>query len=176
MGILPGWRWDELVGVVSVVTDLGADRVVETSTVGREGVPGQALTMSAEALRRHLTDVDSALTSMLRRSASALFTQLSRNAACNRVHTVRERAARWPLMTADRMDNPSFELTQHFLAQMLAVRRTSVSELAQSLAEDGCITYSRGVITIVDRPRLRSHACNCYEVIRRATDAVLAAH
>ena len=82
-----------LVGVVSVVADLGADQAVETATVGREGVPGRALTMSAEALRRHLTDVDSALTSMLRRSASALFTQLSRNAACNRVHTVRQRAA-----------------------------------------------------------------------------------
>jgi CRP-like cAMP-binding protein len=185
-----------LVGVVSVVADLGADQVVETATVGREGmvgiavfldsgvpteqalvqVPGEALTMSAEALRRHLTDVDGALTSMLRRSANALFTQLSRNAACNRLHTVRQRAARWLLMTADRMDSPSFELTQHFLAQMLAVRRTSVSEVAQSLAEDGCITYSRGVITIVDRPRLQSHACSCYEVIRRATDTVLAAH
>jgi CRP-like cAMP-binding protein len=184
-----------LVGVVSIVADLGADQVVETATVGREGmvgiaafldsgvpteqalvqVPGEALTMSAENLRRHFTDVDSALTSMLRRSASALFTQVSRNAACNRVHNVRQRAGRWLLMTADRMDSPSFELTQHFLAQMLAVRRTSVSEVAQSLAEDGCITYSRGVITIVDRPRLRSHACDCYDVIRRATDAVLAA-
>jgi CRP-like cAMP-binding protein len=100
---------------------------------------------------------------------------VSRNAACNRVHTVRQRAARWLLMTVDRMDSASFELTQHFLAQMLAVRRTSVSEVAQSLSQDGCITYSRGVITIVDRPRLQSHACNCYQVIRRATDAVLAA-
>ena len=72
-------------------------------------------------------------------------------------------------MTADRMDSPSFELTQHFLAQMLAVRRTSVSEVAQSLAEDGCLTYTRGIITIVDRPRLRAHACDCYEVIRQAT-------
>jgi CRP-like cAMP-binding protein len=183
-----------LVGVVSVVADLGADQVVETATVGREGmvgisvfldsgvpteqalvqVPGEALIMSAEHLRGHLADVDGELTVMLRRSAHALFTQLSRNAACNRVHTVRQRAARWLLMTADRMDSASFELTQHFLAQMLAVRRTSVSEVAQSLSRDGCITYSRGVITIVDRPRLRSHACNCYQVIRRATDAVLA--
>jgi CRP-like cAMP-binding protein len=184
-----------LVGVVSVVADLGRDQVVETATVGREGivgisvfldsgipteqalvqVPGEALTMSAEHLRSHIADVDGELTAMLRRSAHALFTQVSRNAACNRVHTVRQRAARWLLMTADRMDSASFELTQHFLAQMLAVRRTSVSEVAQSLSRDGCITYSRGVITIVDRPRLRSHACNCYQVIRRATDAVLAA-
>jgi CRP-like cAMP-binding protein len=184
-----------LVGVVSVVADLGDDQIVETATIGREGmvgisvylgadapterslvqVPGRALTMTAEDLREHVTDVDGPLTAMLRRSAQTLFTQVSRNAACNRVHTVRRRAARWLLMTADRMDSPSFELTQHFLAEMLAVRRTSVSDVAQSLAEDGCITYTRGLITITDRPRLQSHACTCYEAIRRATDAAFAA-
>ncbi len=184
-----------LLGVVSVLADLGEDQVVEAATIGREGmvgislylgadapteralvqVPGRALSMSAENLREHLADVDGPLTAMLRRSAQALFTQVARNAACNRVHIVRQRAARWLLTTADRMDSPSFELTQHFLAQMLAVRRTSVSEVAQSLAEDGCLTYTRGLITISDRPRLQSHACNCYEAIRRATDAALAA-
>ena len=127
--------------------------------------------MTAEDFREHIADVNGPLTAMLRRSAQALFTQVSRNAACNRVHTVRQRAARWLLMTADRMDSPSFELTQHFLAQMLAVRRTSVSEVAQSLAEDGCLTYIRGLITITDRPRLQANACDCYAVIRRATDA-----
>jgi CRP-like cAMP-binding protein len=180
-----------LVGVVSIVADLGDDQVVETATVGREGmvgvsvylgsdapteralvqVPGVALAMTAEDFREHIADVNGPLTAMLRRSAQALFTQVSRNAACNRVHTVRQRAARWLLMTADRMDSPSFELTQHFLAQMLAVRRTSVSEVAQSLAEDGCLTYIRGLITISDRPRLQANACDCYAVIRRATDA-----
>lgn len=78
-------------------------------------------------------------------------------------------------MTADRMDSPSFEPTQHLLAEMLAVRRTSVSEVAQSLAEDGCITHTRARITITDRPRLQAHACNCYAVIRRTTDAALTA-
>ena len=183
-----------LVGVISVVADLGDDQVVETATIGREGmagisvylgaarpaerslvqVPGRALSMEAEVLREHVADVDGPLTAMLRRSAQALFVQVSRNAACNRVHTARRRAARWLLATADRMDAPRFELTQHFLAQMLAVRRTSVSEIAQSLAEDGCITYTRGIITITDRPRLLAHACNCYEAIRRATDEALA--
>jgi len=195
----PGQRVAEvyfpLVGVVSVVADLGADQLVETATVGREGVvgisvylgadapterslvqvPGRALTMTAEDLREHITEVDSPLTVMLRRFAQALFTQVSRNAACNRVHTVRQRAARWLLMTADRMDSPRFELTQHFLAQMLAARRTTVSEVAQALAEDGCLTYARGIITITDRPRLQAHACDCYAVIRRATDATLTA-
>ena len=182
-----------LVGVVSVVADLGPDQVVETATVGREGmvgisvylgasapterslvqVPGRALTMTVEDLREHIVDVDGPLTVMLRRSAHVLFTQVSRNAACNRVHTVRQRAARWLLATADRMDSLSFDLTQHFLAQMLAVRRTSVSEVAQSLAADGCISYTRGSITILDRPGLQAHACDCYDVVRTATDAVL---
>jgi len=184
-----------LVGVVSVLADLGENQTVEVATVGREGmvgisvflgadtpteralvqVPGRTLTMSVENLREHLADVEGPLTTRLRRVTQALFTQVARNAACNRVHTVRQRAARWLLMTADRMNDSSFELTQHFLAQMLAVRRTSVSEVAQSLAEDGCITYTRGTITITDRPRLQSHACTCYEAIRRATDAVLEA-
>jgi hypothetical protein len=75
---------------------------------------------------------------------------------------------------ARRGRSPSFELTQHFLAQMLAVRRTSVSDVAQSLAEDGCLTYTRGLITITDRPRLQANACDCYAVIRRATDAAFA--
>jgi CRP-like cAMP-binding protein len=184
-----------LIGVVSVVADLGVELVVETATIGREGVigislilgavapteralvqvPGEALSMTAQDLTARIAHVDGPLTGMMRRSAQALFTQVARNAACNRVHTVRQRAARWLLMTADRMDSTSFELTQHFLAQMLAVRRTSVSEVAQSLAEDGCLTYTRGIITITDRPRLEAHACNCYEAIRRATDTALTA-
>jgi CRP-like cAMP-binding protein len=185
-----------LAGVVSVVADVGDDQVVETATIGREGmvgisvflgadspterslvqVAGRALIMRVDDLREHLADVDGALTARVARSAQAMFTQVARNAACNRVHGVRQRAARWLLMTADRMDSPSFDLTQHFLAQMLAVRRTSVSEVAQSLAEDGCLTYTRGSITITDRPRLQDHACNCYEAIRRATDAAMMAH
>jgi CRP-like cAMP-binding protein len=184
-----------LVGVVSVVAELGPDQVVETATIGREGmvgisvflgaeapterslvqVPGRALAMSTVDFRERMADVDGPLTHRLARYAQAMFTQLSRNAACNRVHSVRQRAARWLLMTADRMDSPSFELTQHFLAQMLAVRRTSVSEVAQSLAQDGCLTYTRGSITITDRQLLQSHACDCYEAIRRATDAAMAA-
>ncbi len=184
-----------LVGVVSVVADLGEEQVVETATIGSEGmvgisvflgaaapterslvqVAGQALAMPIGDLHDYLAAVDGPLTARLARFAQAMFTQVARNAACNRVHTVRQRAARWLLMTADRMDSPSFDLTQHFLAQMLAVRRTSVSEVAQSLAEDGCLTYTRGTITITDRARLQSHACDCYVAIRRATDAVMAA-
>ena len=184
-----------LAGVVSVVADLGGHEVVETATIGAESVvglsvflgagapterslvqvAGSALAMDAGALRAALRDVDGPLTGMLRRSAQALFTQVSRNAACNRVHTVRQRAARSLLTTADRMDAPTFELTQHFLAQMLAVRRTSVSDVAHALADEGAITYTRGTITITDRERLHASACDCYDVVRAATAEALAA-
>lgn len=95
-----------------------------------------------------------------------MFTQLARNAACNHAHNTRQRCARWLLMSADRMHADSFDLTHEFLAQMLAVRRASVSEVASALADDGCIRYSRGRITLLDRDRLEANACDCYHVIR----------
>ena len=76
-------------------------------------------------------------------------------------------------MTSDRMNAPTFDLTQHFLAQMLAVRRTSVSDVAQALADDGAITYTRGTITITDRQCLLASSCDCYGVIREATEKAL---
>ena len=180
-------------GVVSIVTDLGGGQVVEAATVGLEGmsgisvflgagvpteraavqVAGRAITMSAAAFDRAAAAIDGPLNESMRRYTQTLFTQLARNAACNRVHTVRQRAARWLLATADRMHSPTFELTQRFLAEMLAVRRATVSRVASRLAEDGCITYVRGVITILDRPRLESYACDCYEVIRASNDRAL---
>lgn len=177
-----------LVGVVSIVADLDRDLTVEAATVGHEGmvglaaflgagapteralvqVSGRALRMNADTFQAAAAAVDSPLYAALRRYTQTMLTQLARNAACNRVHTVRQRAARWLLMTADHMDALSFDLTQEFLAQMLAVRRASVSDVAQGLAEDGCITYTRGTVTILDRDRLQSHACDCYAVIARA--------
>jgi CRP-like cAMP-binding protein len=180
-----------LAGVISIVAELEPGEVVEAATVGREGmsgisvflgagapteravvqVRGEALSLPADVFRQEVGD--GPLHVMLRRYTQALFTQLARNAACNRVHALRPRAARWLLTTADRMGSPSFELTQGFLAQMLAVRRASVSGVASSLAEDGCISYVRGMITILDRPGLLANACSCYAVVRRATEQAL---
>ncbi len=179
-----------LTGVVSIVAELGLDDVVEAATVGREGmaglsvflgavapteralvqVAGAALRMPTAGFLHAVAAVDGPLTSRLRRYTQAMFTQLARNAACNRVHPVAQRAARWLLSTADRMGSPTFELTQEFLGHMLAVRRQSVSDAAQALARDGCLTYTRGTVTILDRDRLHGHACDCYDVIRRAFD------
>lgn len=175
-------------GVVSILAEVDRGEVVETATVGREGmvglavflgatatseraavqVAGAALRMSTPRFLEAVAAVDGPLTEPLRRYAQAMFTQLARNAACNRVHPVRQRAARWLLSTADRMGSPSFALTQEFLGQMLAVRRQSVSDAARALADDGCIRYTRGAVTILDRDRLRTHSCSCYDVFAAA--------
>jgi CRP-like cAMP-binding protein len=177
-----------LTGVVSLVAALGQEQVVEVATIGDEGmvglpvflgagppteratvqVAGQGLCMAADALRYTVAIQDGTLQVALQRYAQVMFTQLARNAACNQAHTVRQRCARWLLMTADRMHADSFNLTQEFLAQMLAVRRATVSEVASALAEDGCIQYRRGRITILDRDRLQANACDCYLIIRNS--------
>ncbi|MFI1597045.1 MULTISPECIES: helix-turn-helix domain-containing protein [unclassified Streptomyces] len=105
-----------------------------------------------------------------------MLTQLARDAACIRSHRTHQRCARRVLMTADRMHSERFDLTQKFLAQMLAVRRSSVSEVAGALAAEGCIQYGRGTITILDRVCLQAHAGSCYQVIRETLDTVLPRH
>lgn len=180
--------WFPLDGVISLVVELDDGNAVEAASVGFEGmvglsvylggpaptesacvqVPGKALTMPADHFAQAVRVLDGPLETSLRRYAKDVFTQLARNAACNRVHSVRQRAARRLLMTADRVDGPSFELTQHSLAQMLAVRRASVSEVARDLSENGCITYTRGTITVLDRDQLESTACSCYTRLLKA--------
>jgi CRP-like cAMP-binding protein len=182
-----------LSGVVSIVTDLGSGSVVEAATVGFEGmagisvylgagapteravvqVAGRALALDVTAFERAAAVVDGPLFLMMRRYTQVMFTQLSRNAACNRIHTVQQRAARWLLTTSDRMRSPTFVLTQEFLAQMLAVRRASVSGVASGLARAGCIRYVRGTITVLDRPGLLARACDCYGVLRATTEHAL---
>ncbi|MGR6922324.1 Crp/Fnr family transcriptional regulator [[Actinomadura] parvosata] len=177
-----------IAGVVSLVADLGGGTVVEVATVGHEGmvglpvflgagppaerasvqIAGRALRMSAERFRHDVSVLDGRLQLAMQRYTQAMFTQLARNAACNRMHNVRQRCARWLLMTADRMHAGTFDLTQEFLAQMLGVRRASVSEVAAELQAEGCISYSRGTIVIEDRAALRSRACDCYAVVRDA--------
>jgi CRP-like cAMP-binding protein len=102
---------------------------------------------------------------VLQRYTQALLTQIAQGAACNRLHTVDERAARWLLMTHDRVGADEFPLTQEFLAQMLGVRRQAANVAERALAEVGLISYSRGRVTVLDRDGLREASCACYELI-----------
>lgn len=97
------------------------------------------------------------------RYAMALFNQVAQSVACNRLHTLEERCARWLLITHDRVDGDEFKLTQEFLSYMLGVHRPAVTLAAGILQEAGFIRYSRGNITVMDRRGLEGASCSCYQ-------------
>jgi CRP-like cAMP-binding protein len=94
-----------------------------------------------------------------------LLSQARVTAACNALHSIEARFCRWLLQSADRAASDTVALTQEFLAEMLGVRRTSVTEVASKVQNAGAITYSRGVIRILDRPALLRMSCECYETL-----------
>ena len=106
------------------------------------------------------------LKDIMHRYVESLVTQISITAACNAVHHLDQRCARWLLQTHDRVDSDTFGLTQEFLGVMLGVQRPSVSIAQRTLKDAGCITFSRGSVTVLDREGLESAACSCYELIR----------
>lgn len=172
--------------VVSVVRVLDEEMPIEVSTVGGEGmaglpaflgadtsptrsfcqVPGRALQLEVPALRRHL-DGDTALAGLLLRYTQVVMAELAQNVACNQLHNTEERCARWLAQTDDRVEGDVFPMTQDFLAQMLGVRRATVSLSARLLQQAGLIRYSRGRITVVDRDGLHAAACSCYRTLQR---------
>ncbi|HEU4636873.1 MAG TPA: helix-turn-helix domain-containing protein, partial [Edaphobacter sp.] len=95
----------------------------------------------------------------------AFLNQVSQSAACNRLHPVEQRLCRWILMSHDRSDGDRIALTQEFLAQMLGVQRSTLTVAAGELQRTGSIEYSRGKITISNRPLLKKAACECYEIV-----------
>ena len=186
--------WFPNSGVVSMVTELVDGNPVELATVGPEGMVGVALILGSDrmehvafnqiagdALRMDAAQFRSsleqcpALHRLLLRYTAALMQQISQGAACNRMHSVEERCARWLLMTHDRVYKSKFSLTQEFLGQMLGVRRPTVSLAAGMLQKAGLIHYVRGEITICDREGLERVACECYEVIRREFERLVGA-
>jgi CRP-like cAMP-binding protein len=129
--------------------------------------------MTAAAFRRALKE-SQAFFGLLMQYAQAFMNQIAQNATCNRLHTVEERCARWLLMTQDRVNGDAgFPLTQEFLAQMLGVRRPTVSIAAGMLQQAGMIQYVRGSMRILDRERLEGASCECYGVIRREYDRLV---
>lgn len=175
-------------GVVSLLTVLEDGSAVEIATVGNEGlvdvaaylglesparwlvqVPGEALRIKASSLRA-LAEKSSALLSVIHNYMLAMFVLVSQTAACNRKHSVGERCARWLLMTHDRVGGDQFPITHEFLADMLGVRRPSVSIAMRALSRAGLVDYRRGKLTLKDRAGLEKAACMCYRVIRGAFD------
>jgi CRP-like cAMP-binding protein len=149
-------------GMVGIPIFLGAEQMASKAFIQ---VPGEGARMTADAFRSMIGRCP-ALNQLLLRYTLALMNQMAQNAACNRTHPVGERCARWLLMTQDRVHGPEFPLTQEFMAQMLGVRRPSVSVAAGMLAKAGLISYVRGRMRVLDRPGLEAASCECYGVIR----------
>jgi CRP-like cAMP-binding protein len=173
-------------GIASVVTFMADGNGAEVGLVGREGLveginllgPAAAPTsafiqVQGTALRMRFAELHEAVFAsepLLRRVLESVQSQnfiLTQLAACNGLHEIEERLARWLLMVQDRMESDKFYLTQEFLAEMLGARRTSVTLAAGSLQRSGLIEYRRGNIHIVDRDGLQNAACECYPIVHQ---------
>jgi CRP-like cAMP-binding protein len=172
-------------GVISTVAVFEGGATAEMATTGREGmiavdvvlggdtalarflvqVPGSALMIGIEPFRRLQAEVPG-FAAMLLAYARAYLAQLQQSVACNGVHSLEERAARWLLMMRNRSDG-SFPLTQEILAQMLGASRTAVNLTARSLQRAGLISYRRGIIRILDHGGLEDLSCECYRIVHR---------
>jgi len=107
------------------------------------------------------------------RYTQALITQMVQTAACNRHHSLDQQLCRWLLLSLDRLPSNELSMTQELIANMLGVRREGVTEAAGKLQAAGLIEYSRGKITVLDRPKLEARVCECYAVVKRESDRLL---
>ena len=172
------------------VTESGAS--VETAGVGNEGMVGVALFMGgnttpssamvqtaghAYRLDRHLLLEEfkhgGFLQRMLLRYSQALLTQVSQTSACNRHHSIEQQLSRWLLATLDRIPSGELIMTQELVANMLGVRRESVTTAAGNLQLAGCINYRRGHISILDRKILEGRVCECYSVVKQEVNRLM---
>jgi len=186
-----------LSGMISLVVSMEAGETVETAAVGRNGVigafaglgpwnaftravvqvPGTAACISASQFQA-VVGQSPKIKELVLRYKEALLSQVHQTAACNALHSVEARLARWLLHALDTFDLDSSDsallpLTQEALGQMLAVRRTTVTLVARKFQQAGLIRYRRGHIQILDRNGLEDAACECYETIRRRSNAVV---
>jgi CRP-like cAMP-binding protein len=172
-------------GLISLLVVMDDETIREIGVIGNEGMlgaavtlgmkttttralvqlPGSAMRIKAGALRDEL-ERGGSLPDVLRRYAHALFTQVSRSAACVSSHAVDKRLARWLLMTHDHAAGDEFEMKHEFLAMMLGVTRSVVTRAAGPLQEEMMIRYTRGRVTVLDRSRLEAAACECYGVLK----------
>ncbi|HJR07421.1 MAG TPA: Crp/Fnr family transcriptional regulator [Pyrinomonadaceae bacterium] len=171
--------------LLSMVTIMKDGSMVECGSIGREGmsgipvlldagetsmqtvvqIAGEAIRVKAEVVKE-VYERGGALKQILNRYMHTVVVVGSQSTACNRVHRIEERLARWLLMSADGIGSDEVRITHEYLAVMLGVRRAGVSEAAAKLQEQDLIRYSRGSIQILDRKSLEAAACECYRVVK----------
>jgi CRP-like cAMP-binding protein len=178
--------------VLSVLALMLDGQAVEVGTIGNEGfygidvlvesdlatetsicqIKGKALRMSTVDFKKAITG-DTPLRRVTLRYLQAYLSLVSQSVACNRLHTVEARFARWVLMTHDRVLGDDFYLTQEFLADMLGVHRPTVSLVAGAFQQAGMIHYNRGHMTIVKREALEDLCCECYDIVNKQFERIL---
>ena len=179
--------------IVSLLYAMEDGASAEIAVVGNEGVVGVSLFMGGESTTSRAV-VQSAghayqwpakllqdefrrggpMQHLLLRYTQALLTQMAQTAVCNRHHSLDQQLCRWLLLSLDRLDGTELVMTQQLIADMLGVRREGVTEAAGNLQEAGLIKYSRGHISVLDRPGLESRTCECYAVVKKEFDRLLA--
>lgn len=179
--------WFPRTGVCSMIAEEQAGDPMEVGTIGCDGfigipvvlggdsmayrvfvqIEGDGWRLGVEEFRRAIEERP-VLRRLLLRFTQYFSDQLAQSVACNRLHTLEERCARWLLMTHDRVHGEAFELTHEFLSLMLGVRRAGVSVAMGVLQSAGIVRYTRGRVTILDRPRLEEASCDCYRITRAA--------
>jgi len=179
--------------IVSLLYVLEDGASAEIAVVGNEGAIGVALFMGGETTpsRAIVQSAGSAfrmtgkrikdefsrhgqMLHVLLRYTQSLITQMAQTAVCNRHHSVHQQLCRWLLLSLDRLPSNKLTMTQELIANMLGVRREGVTEAAGRLQNLDVIRYSRGEITVLDRNKLEQLSCECYAVVKRETDRLLA--
>jgi CRP-like cAMP-binding protein len=179
-------------GIVSLLYAMESGASTEIAVIGNEGVVGIAMFMGGEstpgravvqsaghgyrlkaaALKTEFS-LGGPLQQLLLRYTQALIAQMTQTAVCNRHHNVDQQLCRWLLLSLDRLPSNKLAMTQELIANMLGVRREGVTEAAGHLQDAGLIQYSRGRITVIDRPGLEKRVCECYAVVRREMERLL---
>jgi CRP-like cAMP-binding protein len=183
------------VNAVASILNLADDTPgVEVATIGNEGlvglavswavtnanprelvqaqVPGDAMRMESDSFAQAVSE-PGPFRNVVQHYTQAFVAQISQQVACNGLHSILERCARWLLLTHDRVGTDEFPLTQEFLAQMLGARRPTVTTTAGILSQAGFIRYRRGRLTVTDREGLESASCECYWVVREVFDRIM---
>jgi CRP-like cAMP-binding protein len=179
-------------GIISLVVDLTGGEMIEAAMIGRDSMLGAssalngqislnraivqlsgAASMLGVAQFRKLADQSASLRTDLIRHEETLFAQAQQSVACNASHTVEARLARWLLRARDLSGDDSLAFTQEFLSQMIGVRRSSVSLVANTLQNAGLIHYNRGHIQITNPAALQDASCECYQTVKRNYDRLL---
>ncbi|MFL6603722.1 MAG: Crp/Fnr family transcriptional regulator [Steroidobacteraceae bacterium] len=181
--------------IVSLLYVLGNGASAEIAVVGNDGAVGVSLFMGGETTTSRAV-VQSAggayrltgarlkrefarhgdLMYILLRYTQSLITQMAQTAVCNRHHAVEQQLCRWLLLSLDRLSSNELIMTHELIANMLGVRREGVTDAAGKLQKIGVIRYSRGRITVLNRPELERHCCECYGVVKRETERLLPNH